>query len=151
MNKKPLVWSPYNIEKYTVNMPDGTKGGIGARKIFNGRPGLWNITWLHSVQVDNLLTWPDSDAENAPGYSASISECEATADFLCGAVTLEHLAETLTPQRWVQTVLDENLHPPIRKFWDSCTYNSWWSIVTVRIKLSRYYTETKGNVTSVNF
>lgn len=148
---KPLVWSPKDRIEYTVIMPDGSYGGIGARAVFKDRPGLWNMCWLHSAQVDHLLDWPEEDAENAPGYSTSLSECEASAHVVCGVETLEALAARVKPQTWIDAVVEHNLHPPIRKFWDSCVHNSWLSIVSQRVKLSRYYTEQTGNVISANF
>lgn len=151
MSKKPLVWSPNQREAYTVNMPDGTKGGIGAREIFTGRPGLWNMCWLHSARIDEILDWPEDDADNVPGYSTSVAECESSAYEVCGGVTIEELAAYTTPQKWVQKIVENNLHPPIRKFWDDCKHNSWLSIVEARMKLSRYYTESNGGIISVNF
>lgn len=149
---KVLVWSPKPMLEYTITMPDGTLGGFGARPVFEGRPGLWNIFWLHSVQVDSLLDWDPAKHATVPGYSIVISECEVSATFVCGAQTLEHLATTLTPKAWCDKLIGGSLYPPIRTFWDSGTNNcTWLGIVENRMVLSRYHVETNGNIIKGNF
>lgn len=152
MSKKPLVWSPYERETYTVTLADGSKAGIGALDLFDDRPGLWNIVWLHSERVDHLLDWQE-DPLHAPAFSLSVYECEKSADFLYGALTLESWAEELFPEKWIKMIAENDLHPPIREFWDECEHplNSWLLIATRRARLSRYHTERTGNKIVVNF
>ena len=146
------IWSPYNREMYTVKLDDSTIAGIGSLDVFDGRPGLWNMVWLHSARVDELLEWVD-DPMFAPHFSQSVYECEQSAEVLCGAKTLETHAEELWPDKWIRLMIDRDVQFPVRAFWDDCEHplNSWLQIVTERAKLSRYHTHREGNKIIVNF
>ena len=139
------IWSPRAREEYTVTMPDGSREGLGALDIFDGRPGLWNLVWLHSVRVDTILNWEGSP-EKAPAFSIAVAKCIESAEMIIGAITIEYLAETLSPQEFVDHLKKQGACLPIQEYWDSCEGDSWEQLVQDRLKLARNRIEVIGNV-----
>ncbi len=147
---KGNVWSPRERKEYTAKESNGTLTGIGSLSIFEGRPGLWNLVWLHSVRVDTLLKW-DAPAKMAPAYSAAIAACEESANEVIGGVTAEFAAANMKCQEFISFLKRNNTNLPIQQYWDRLEGDSWDSLVADRLELSRDYIQREGNVLTPNF
>jgi len=130
----------------TVN---GELSGLGAREEFDGRPGLWNMFWLHSAKVDLLLDW-DRLPEDAPMHTLALDRCIASAGFYCDGVNFETLCEVLTADQLITLMAGRNYRPPIRRFWDEIP-SGWQSFVTDRLKSFKSLSKRKGVVIQGNF
>ncbi len=142
------IWSPHPRGMYTV-MLDGVPRGLGAREEFEGRPGLWNMFWLHSVKVDWLLNW-ELPPEEAPMHTDALSKCVQSADFDCGGVSFEDLCESLKADKLIAVMVERDFQPPIRVFWDSSEYG-WESLVNSRLKTFKSVNKSRGVVIKGNF
>ena len=74
-----VCYSPYPCERYTVPAHPGAAArvGLGALPVFGRQPGLWNLYWLSTDEMDALLDWPYS-AKAVPLSSAWLPACEMT-------------------------------------------------------------------------
>ncbi len=118
--------------------------------MFNGRPGLWNLVWLHSIRVDSLLDW-QGPAEDAVGYTSVLVECEKSASLLIGGATTEYWAATLDVNAFIQKLRRSDVRLPIQDFWDDLEGDSWEQLVSERAKLSAQHVEQRGNVCYPHF
>lgn len=147
-------WSPYNPEKYTVKLQDGTRRGYGTRKEFHEIEGLWNIFWLHCEEVDSLLDW-EIDPELAPGFSTAMPAALLSLDELCGGQTVGNMAATLSAEEFVRQLYLNDCYPPIREYVDRISDEGWLTYVNKRVNSAkrqrRGLRSKRGNVMEVNF
>lgn len=135
------LWSPHPPSAYTVTL-NGVPVGLGAREEFVGRPGLWNMFWLHSTKVDTILEWPEAP-ELAPMDTAALRYCIQSVNYSCHGVSFETLCEVLPAEELIARVVQKNYNPPIRQFWDQTT-SGWQSFVVDRLKSFKSLNKRKG-------
>ncbi len=131
-----MLWSPFERKKYAVVNAKGILTGLGANPVFNGRPGLWNLVWLHSVQVDMLLGLPfGSPDQDILNWTNIIGLCDKSADCKIGGMRFETLAELLPIAKFIDKVKQSDADIPIRNFLDAPENDSWLDFVLDRINL----------------
>ena len=135
------LWSPHPPSSYTV-LVDGVRSGLGARPEFVGRPGLWNMFWLHSTKIDYLLDW-DLAPERAPADTLALDKCIESIGYPCNGVTFEVLCEYLTAKEMIDRVLMRGCNPPIRLFWEEVS-GGWLKFVEDRLKSFKSLHNKKG-------
>lgn len=142
------LWSPHPPQAYTV-MVDGVPAGLGAREEFVGRPGLWNMFWLHSTKVDTLLNW-ELPPEQAIADTVVLHHCIDSVSYTCRGIKFETLCEELSAEDLISRVMEKGCHPPIREFWDE-TAAGWYQFVTDRLKTYKSLDKKKGVVVQGKF
>lgn len=99
-----LRYSPYPPRSYTVSY-QGSRVGFGMYPPLVTNPAAWNLFWLSYPPLDDLLSWPEHDAGNAPICNSLVSACITTAD---RPAMFERLT-TLNPRVAVQQLVDLGL------------------------------------------
>ena len=145
---KNNLWSPHPPSKYTV-LVDGVRSGLGAREEFIGRPGLWNMFWLHSTKIDYMLDW-DLPPNQAPADTLALDKCIESVGYGCDGVTFEILCEFLTATEVINRVLRNGYYPPIRCFWEEVS-GGWLKFVEDRLKSFKSIKNREGRLIKGNF
>ena len=142
------LWSPHPPQAYTV-MVDGVPAGLGVREEFVGRPGLWNMFWLHSTKVDTLLNW-ELPPEQAIADTVVLHHCIDSINYNCQGMSFESLCEILPAYELICRVQQRGWQPPIRSFWEE-VQGGWWQFVTDRLKTYKSLDKKKGVVVQGKF
>jgi len=128
------LWSPYLPNTYAVYGEDGTEYGIRFMDELNSRRGLWNMVWLHSLQIDVLANWSEPP-EMAPNCWHVYQLCVQSMSYSVGGVALELLAERLSAEMFIERILNTNSEPRVKEFFDEPENDSWESFVKDRLKM----------------
>ena len=133
-----MRWSPKKREEYAAINDKGILTGLGIDPIFRARPGLWNLVWLHSVQIDSLLqTKPGSPDSEILSWTNIVTLCNQSASYSIGGISLETLADVLTVESFVSRIAKSIAAIPLISFFDEPENDSWYQFVTDR--LENYY------------
>lgn len=92
-------WSPYPRERYAVKIA-GVLVGLGMHSAFT-HPGVWNLFWLSSEVVDDLINW-EEEPEQIPTWSRHLPFAIGTAEQYIGDDLIKDLASVLTAESFFE-------------------------------------------------